>query len=327
MTGSPRGGPVSFPERATAAEFVVSCRQPQNERDSSLDLYRSVIITGGGGMLAQDLKRVLLGRGIQPLMVGHADCDITDESAVSRMFRERRPTLLLNSAAHTAVDLCEDEPDKANRINGGGVGNLANLAKEYRTKLVHFSTDFVFNGQNDRPYRPDDIPDPVSAYGRSKLLGEQRIRQIAPPAWLTVRTAWLFGRHGNCFPKVIVDRARSGHALKVVDDQIGCPTYSVDLARAIMELLDRDAQGMWHVTNSGPTNWYEFAQAILKEFSIQAEVTPISTAQWVAMRPRQAKRPGYSVLDLAPYTALAGKEMRNWRDALRDYRTELEKGS
>jgi dTDP-4-dehydrorhamnose reductase len=208
-----------------------------------------------------------------------------------------------------------------------GVGNLAELAKEYRTKLVHFSTDFVFNGQNDRPYRPDDIPDPVSAYGRSKRLGEQSIQKIAPIAWLTVRTAWLFGRHGNCFPKVIVDRVRSGHALNVVDDQIGCPTYSVDLARATMELLDRNAQGIWHVTNSGPTSWYEFAMAIVKEFSLPAEVTPISTAQWVAMRPRQAKRPGYSVLDLEPYAALTGKGMRNWHEALRDYRTELEKGS
>jgi dTDP-4-dehydrorhamnose reductase len=292
-----------------------------------LDWYRSVVITGGGGMLAKDLTRVLHARGVHPVVARHADCDITDKNAVSRLFQTHRPSLLLNCAAHTGVDLCEDEPDRADLINGGGVGNLAELAKEYHTKLVHFSTDFVFNGHIDRPYRPEDTPDPLSAYGRSKLLGENRIEQVSPVAWLTIRTAWLFGRHGNCFPKVIIDRATSGHTLKVVNDQVGCPTYADDLARAVFELVDRNAQGVWHVTNSSPTTWFEFAKAIVTEFEIPAEVTPISTAQWITMRPKQAKRPAYSVLDLAAYTSLTGKEMRNWRDALRDYRTEVQKGS
>lgn len=278
-------------------------------------------------MLAHELDRVLRARGVQPVLARRAQCDVSDRAHVSRLFQEYRPTLLLNCAAHTGVDLCEDEPERANAINGEGPGYLAELSKEYRSKLVHFSTDFVFSGQIDRPYRPDDTPAPLSAYGKSKLLGEERIKTVAPPTWLTVRTSWLFGRHGNCFPKIIVDRASSGHVLKVVNDQVGCPTYAADLAGAVLELIDRNAEGIWHITNAGPTNWFEFAGAVVREFGIIAEVSPISTAQWVAMRPRQAVRPPYSVLDLEPYAALTGRRMRDWRDALRDYRTETQKGS
>lgn len=278
-------------------------------------------------MLAQDLRKVLNARGIDPVLARHADCDITDPHQVSRLFHQHHPTLLLNCAAHTGVDQCEDEPERANAINGTGPGNLADLSREYHTKLVHFSTDFIFDGHIDQPYRPDDTPNPLSAYGKSKLLGEQSIQKVPQLASLIVRTAWLFGRYGNCFPQIIVNRARAGHALKVVNDQVGCPTYAPDLAKAVVDLLDVEATGIWHVTNSSPTNWYEFARAIVTEFKIPTEVTPISTAQWVAMRPRQAKRPSYSVLDLAPFTARTGREMRNWRDALRDYRTETEIGS
>ena len=272
-------------------------------------------------MLAHELHNVLAGRGIHAFLTRRADCDITHPAQLAWVFQQHRPSLLLNCAAHTGVDLCEDEPERANEINGEGPRRLAQLCREYGTYLVHFSTDFVFNGQNDRPYRPDDTPDPLSADGKSKLLGEDRIRQTSPLTWLIIRTAWLFGGHGNCFPKLIVDRARAGHSLKVVNDQTGCPTYAVDLAHAVFDLLDRGAKGIWHVTNSSPTTWYEFAKAIVTEFNIPTEVTPISTAQWIAMRPRQAKRPSYSVLDLGPLNSLLGKNMRDWHDALRDYRT------
>ena len=297
------------------------------EKGNALDVYQSVIVTGGGGMLAQDFKRVLNERGVTPLMARHADCDISDPDQLARVFETHRPTLVLNCAADTAVDLCEQRVERANAINGDGPGNLARACKRWGARLVHFSTDFVFNGQNDRPYRPDDTPDPISAYGKSKLLGEEAIQQVAPPSWLTIRTAWLFGRYGNCFPKVIVDRARGGHTLRVVDDQIGCPTYSFDLAVAVLKLLDRGAQGIWHLTNSSETNWFEFAQAILKEFAVSVEIEAISTAEWIKARPKQAKRPRYSVLDIDAYRVLTGENMRPWYEALRDYRTECEKGS
>jgi dTDP-4-dehydrorhamnose reductase len=142
-----------------------------------------------------------------------------------------------------------------------------------------------------------------------------------------VRTSWLFGRHGHCFPKIIIDRARAGQPLKVVNDQRGCPTYAADLAAATLELIDRRASGIWHVTNANPTTWFDFAKSILKQFEIAAEVTPISTAKWVEMRPKQAIRPAYSVLDASAFAALTGRQMRPWPDALRDYRNQWEKGS
>lgn len=276
-------------------------------------------------MLAQELARTLAGRGVVATQISRDECDITDRAQVARLFQTRRPTLLLNCAAHTAVDLCEDEVEKADAINGTAVGTLAEFSGEFATKLIHFSTDFVFDGQSDRPYRPNDTPAPLSAYGRSKLLGEEAVKNASPPGWITVRTSWLFGRYGNCFPQIILDRARGGHVLKVVDDQHGCPTYAVDLALAVFELVDRGAQGMWHVTNASPTTWYEFAKETLAQFNVPAEVTPITTAQWVAMRPKQAKRPLYSVLDLEPYARLTGAPLRDWHDALRDYRTEFQK--
>lgn len=275
-------------------------------------------------MLATDLNRSLAARGMTAHLIRHAQCDITDPTQVARIFEQHRPSLLLNCAAHTGVDLCEDEPDRANAINGTGPGILAQYCSEYSAQLVHLSTDFVFNGQSGRPYRPDDAPDPISAYGRSKLMGEQAIQQVTPLTWLIIRTAWLFGRHGNCFPKIIIDRARSGHALRVVNDQVGCPTYAVDLAEAMINLIDHRQHGIWHITNSSPTSWFEFAKAIVSEFQIPAEVTPISTAQWVEMRPKQAKRPFYSVLDTTPLTSVIGRQMRNWRDSLHDYRNQVE---
>jgi dTDP-4-dehydrorhamnose reductase len=278
-------------------------------------------------MLAQELDLVLRARGVRATMVRRAECDISDRAQVAGLFKAHSPTLLLNCAAHTAVDRCEDELERANAINGDGPGFLAEHCQEYGAKLVHFSTDFVFSGQNDRPYRPDDAPGPLSAYGKSKLLGEENIKRVALLSWLTIRTSWLFGGHGNCFPKIIIDRASSGHVLKVVNDQVGSPTYAADLAKAVFEMLDRGAEGIWHVTNSGTTSWYGFAKSIVEEFKICAEVLPISTAQWVAMRPRQAVRPAYSVLDPDPYARLTGRHMRDWRDALRDYRTAVQKGS
>ena len=292
-----------------------------------MEAYRSVVITGGKGMLAHELRSALLRRGVPSVPVDRDVCDITDPNQVRSLFSLHRPTLVLNCAAHTAVDQCEDEPEKANQINGEAAGILAKNCKESGCELIHFSTDFVFDGQSDRPYRPDDAPNPLSAYGRSKLLGEAQIQQVAPSAWIIIRTAWLFGRHGHCFPKVIVDRARGGHPLKVVCDQRGCPTYAVDLSEAVLDLVEHRAHGIWHLTNASPTNWHEFAQACVSEFHVNAEVMPITTEQWKQMRPKQAHRPLYSVLDIGPFERLTGKRMRCWRDALRDYRTEVEKGS
>ena len=285
-----------------------------------MDTYRSILITGGRGMLAQALMESARAKGLSPVAIGRDECDITDCDSVARLFEKHRPTLLLNCAAHTGVDLCEDEPQKANVINGQGPEHLAQLAKSYRTKLVHYSTDFVFDGHSDRPYRVDDPPNPLSAYGASKLLGEKRIAGIDPPGWIVVRTAWLFGRYGNCFPQTIVKLAQAGRPLRVVNDQLGSPTGTPDLADATFRLIDRGAQGVFHLTNSGITSWYEFAKAALEAFGLTgADIAPVTTADWFKIRPKQARRPAYSVLDVSRYTDATGDTPRAWQEALSDY--------
>ena len=289
-----------------------------------MDVYRSIIITGGGGMLAHALMEALASRGLSAIPVRRADCDISNRADVARLFQQHRPSLVLNCAAHTGVDLCEDEPEKANAINGEGPGYLAEMAGEHHSRLVHFSTDFVFDGQNDRPYRPDDAPHPISAYGRSKFLGEKRVQQVSPPGWLILRTAWLFGRHGGCFPQTIRNMALAGRTLRVVKDQVGSPTSTMDLADATLRLLDAKSTGLVHVTNSGTTTWYDFAVAILKAFGLSADLAPVSTAEWLRMRPKQAKRPLYSVLDGTQYQAMTNHTLRHWTKAFEEYRAAVE---
>ena len=289
-----------------------------------MDVYRSILITGGGGMLAHALVEALAVRGLNATAVRRTECDIANPEDVARLYKKHSPTLLLNCAAHTGVDLCEDEPDKANAINGEGPGYLAANAQKHGTRLVHFSTDFVFNGQSTRPYRPEDQPDPLSVYGHSKLLGEKRIQAVNPPDWLIVRTAWLFGRHGNCFPQTMVKLAQAGRQLRVVNDQVGSPTSTADLAVATLQLIDHQASGLFHITNEGVTSWYEFARAAVQEFGVEADLAPLTTAEWVKLRPKQARRPMYSVLDAHKYEALTGQTRRHWSLALRDYRTSYQ---
>jgi dTDP-4-dehydrorhamnose reductase len=285
-----------------------------------MGVYDSIVITGGKGMLAHDLLDALRRRGQSPIAVPRSECDITQPDEVAALFKAYRPTLLLNCAAHTGVDLAEDEPDRANAINGAALIAISRNCAELGTKLVHYSTDFVFDGQSDRPYRPDDLTNPLSAYGKSKLLGEANVKQIAPPAWLIIRTAWLFGRHGNCFPETIVKLGQAGRPLRVVQDQQGCPTFTRDLAEATLNLVDANASGVVHVTNDEVTTWYDFAKASLQQFGLENDVLPLTTAQWLEIRPKQARRPAYSVLDGTAYTDWTGARLRGWPDALRDYR-------
>jgi dTDP-4-dehydrorhamnose reductase len=290
-----------------------------------MKLYESIVITGGGGMLANALSEALNQRNAPSAKLSRADLDITDHAQLRNVFERYKPTLLLNCAAHTKVDLCETEPDKAAAINGYAVGEMAKLSREFGTCLVQVSTDFVFDGSLRRPYRADDAVNPMQQYGKSKLLGESQLRANAPKDWLIVRTAWVYGRHGANFPRTMVTAAKAGKPLKVVADQYGCPTYTVDLANGILDLLEAGGRGLWHLTNNGQTNWRDFAQAAVNEFGINAEVAPLSSAQWAEMRPSAAARPGYSVLDIEAYSTMVGKPMRPWREALRDYRAAVEK--
>jgi dTDP-4-dehydrorhamnose reductase len=285
-----------------------------------MDLYRSIIITGSGGMLALALKNVLESRKLSYTAFDRKSLDVTSEESLKTMFAEHKPTLLINCAAHTKVDLCEDEKEKADAINGHAVGHIAKLSQECGTTLVHYSTDFVFNGSGTRPYRIGDPVEPLSAYGSSKLLGEQKLQASPPEHWLILRTAWLYGRGGPNFPRTIVERARQGGALKVVNDQIGSPTYTEDLSQATFDLLDHNAHGLFHVTNTGSTSWHGFAQAAVDEFGMPVTVGETTSAEWLKIRPKQAHRPAYSVLDGSALEKAIRRPMRPWREGLKAFR-------
>jgi len=287
-------------------------------------IYSSIVITGGGGMLGHALADVLRARGNEPLVLTRAQCDIAKDQDIQKIFTHR-PTLLLNCAAHTKVDLCEQERDLADNINGYAVGKMSKLSKEHGTVFVHVSTDFVFEGHGTKPYKIDDKVSPLSAYGRSKLLGETELQKNAPNRWLIVRTAWVYGRHGGNFPRTMVTVARAGKPLNVVSDQVGSPTYTVDLAQGILALIDHNAQGIFHYTNSGQTNWFEFAKAALKAFDVNHPVGAITSADWQRQKPSAAARPSYSVLDLQPFTSATGQTPRPWQEALAAFRNEVDK--
>jgi dTDP-4-dehydrorhamnose reductase len=286
---------------------------------------QSILLVGDKGMLAHAIKRSLEARGVTSITgVDVHNCDITDIPQIEMWFEDVEPTLVINCAAFTNVDACESKIDLANAVNGTGVGNLADVCRDHGATLVHFSTDYVFDGTLRRPLKPEDPVGPASAYGRSKLLGEQALRQNAPPRWVIIRTAWLYGPNGPNFPQAILNAAKAGKPLRVVSDQVGSPTFTFDLAEATLDLLDRGASGVWHVANSGQTNWHEFASAVLAEFGIDAPVEAISSADWAKIKPGAAVRPAYSVFDLTPFEQLTGRQMPDWRDALARYHAAIQ---
>ncbi|MEM6313299.1 MAG: dTDP-4-dehydrorhamnose reductase [Planctomycetota bacterium] len=280
----------------------------------------TILVLGGNGMLAHAVKRALSRRRLTCIAVDRADADLTDRTAVDALFDRIRPSVVFNCAAYTAVDKAEQEPELANAVNGEAVGNIAHAAKRIDAKLLHVSTDYVFDGTATEPYPVDHPTGPVSAYGRSKLLGEQALQKQNPPGWCIVRTAWLYGPNGPSFPKTMLSLARKGVALSVINDQRGTPTFTYDLAEALLNLVDADAAGVFHVTNAGETNWHDFAAATFEVFGVDADLSSTTAAEYAADKPAAAHRPGYSVLDLSAYEHATGKAMRPWRDALQDFR-------
>jgi dTDP-4-dehydrorhamnose reductase len=279
-----------------------------------------ILVTGGNGMLAQALARALQARGCQASALRRADLDITDPDAIQRVLGWHCPSIIINCAAYTKVDQCETEPELAMAVNGAGPGHLAKWCAGHGAVLVHYSTDFVFDGNSTSPYHPDDPTGPLSMYGRSKLAGEQAIRS-SQAQHLIVRTAWLYGRGGANFVRTMLDRAGTAQPVRVVHDQTGSPTLTDDLAEATLDLLERGARGTFHFTNAGQTTWFDFAAAIFQEFGVRADLSPLTSEQWRSLRPKSAVRPRYSVLDLSATQRLLGRPIRPWRGALRAFAT------
>lgn len=277
------------------------------------------LITGAGGMLAADLAGELSALGEPVVSLGQADLDITDSGAVNARLRAEAPQVIVNCAAYTQVDRAEEEEDLATAVNGSAVEHLAAAANATGALLVQISTDFVFDGSKREPWEVNDTPRPLSAYGRSKLVGEAAARQAGKH--LVLRTSWLFGTRGNNFVEAIRGQiARGTNPLRVVHDQRGRPTYTPSLARAIIRLArlawdSADARGVVHYADAGDCSWFEFAQAIVEESGASASVIPVSTEQF----PRPARRPAYSVLSTERYERLTGAQPESWREGLREY--------
>lgn len=272
------------------------------------------LITGAGGMLGRDLAELLTANGERVIECARADLDITDSVAVGTAVGRYRPHVVVNCAAWTAVDDAEASEDSALEVNGHAVGHLAAACARHGSALVQLSTDYVFDGEAGKPYPEDHPAAPRSAYGRTKLAGEQAALTTLPDAAYVVRTAWLYGAHGRNFVATMLGRARAGQASSVVDDQRGQPTWTADVAGQIRALIAAGAPaGIYHATSSGETTWYGLAREVYARAGADpALVTPTTTEAF----PRPAPRPAYSVLGHSAWIAAGLEPIGDWRDAL-----------
>jgi dTDP-4-dehydrorhamnose reductase len=272
-----------------------------------------IVVIGSTGMLGRELmsacrRREQEARGF----AGPDEIDITDERAVRTLIAREDPSVVINATGYTDVDGTEADPETADLVNRAGVAHLARACRDAGALLVHFSTDYVFNGRANRPYLPNDRTEPINAYGRSKLAGERAITAAGCRA-LLIRSSWLFAPHGHNFVRTILTLAAERPTLDVVDDQRGRPTYAADLAQITLRLLDRGGRGVYHAANDGQCTWFELAEAVVEGAALPCAVRPCRTAD----SPRPAARPAYSVLDLGGTASLVGRP-RHWKEALAD---------
>jgi dTDP-4-dehydrorhamnose reductase len=268
-----------------------------------------ILLTGRNGQVGSELEAILH----PAVATDHATLDLADAEAIRRTVRAAKPGVIINAAAYTAVDKAESEPELAMRINAAAPGVLAEEAKRAGALFVHYSTDYIFDGTKRTPYLETDPPKPVSVYGRTKLEGETRIRASAC-RHLILRTAWVYGRGGN-FVRAILRQAEKGVALRVVNDQMGAPTWACDIARVTSELLKKAVEGTFNVSAAGSSSWYEVALEILRIAGREVEVTPVSTAEYGARAPR----PAYSVLDNSKLRASGVTPIGDWRGRLAEH--------
>ena len=276
-----------------------------------------ITVFGATGLVGNALLREWSGDAVTGL--SSRDADIRDPQAVERVVVETRPDWIVHAAAYTDVDGCETHRDLAMSVNRDGAVNVALAARKHAARLLFLSTDYVFDGTKNSPYETTDLRAPQSVYGQSKAEAEQRLLEIFPNSTI-VRTSWVFGKGGRCFPETILKLASTRPQLSVVNDQRGSPSYTIDLARAVIQLCRKNVAGIVHVTNAGDCTWYDFAAEIVRAAGLPAEVQPVTTAQF----PRPAKRPAYSVLSPVSREKL-GISMPDWRDALARYLEERER--
>ena len=275
-----------------------------------------VLITRARGQLGCDLEDDFLRiEGCQVISFGREEMDVTQSTEVQELIATNIPDVVIHLAANTNVDGCELEPDSAYRVNALGSRNIAVASEKVGAKLVYVSTDYVFDGTSQRPYTEFDTTNPISIYGKSKLAGERYVTGFSSKYFI-VRTSWLYGEHGNNFVKTMLRLAQEKNELNVVDDQVGSPTYTKDLARFITDLARTDLYGTYHATNTGSCSWFHFAKTIFQMAGLRhMKVRTISTSELN----RPAPRPAYSVLDHYCIRMEGLPDLRPWEEALQEY--------
>jgi dTDP-4-dehydrorhamnose reductase len=267
-----------------------------------------VLLTGAGGQLGRELSLLLPERGYETVALTRADLDITDPEAVSVALAEHAPKLVINAAAYTDVDACETETGLAYAVNALGPRNLAVGCGHSGGDLLHVSTNYVFDGRAERPYEPFDFPNPINAYGRTKLAGEEYVKHLCN-RWYIVRTAGVYGE-GRNFVRTMLRLAGGRDAVRVKKDEFVSPTYARDLAEGILRLVASGDYGIYHLTNSGSCSWYGFAREIYRRAGVEAEIVPVTSSEYAL----PAARPANGVL-----SALGSLEIRHWKEALAEY--------
>ncbi len=267
---------------------------------------KKILVTGANGMLGQDLCPALTENGYEVIKTDIADMDITKYEVVKCVLTDKKPDIVIHCAAYTNVDKAEEDIELARLINKSGTENIAKVCADIDAELVYISTDYVFSGDGNKPYLPTDKTNPLNNYGLTKWEGEEAVRKYCPKHYIA-RTSWLYGIHGKNFVETMIALADKPE-LKVVDDQTGCPTWTMELVRGILKLIKDQNYGTFHVCGSGYTSWYGFAKKIFELAGLNVNLKPCTTDEF----PRPAKRPKYSVMENYGIT-------RHWEEALKDY--------
>lgn len=277
-----------------------------------------VLVTGVKGQLGYDVMAELAKRNIEAIGVDIDEMDITDKISVEKVIGEAAPDVVVHCAAYTAVDAAEDNEALCRRVNADGTRNIAEVCKKLDCKMVYISTDYVFDGQGTRPWEPDDERHPLNVYGQTKYEGELAVQENLSKYFI-VRIAWVFGKNGKNFVKTMLKLAETHDKLTVVNDQFGSPTYTYDLARLLVDMIQTDKYGIYHATNEGICTWYEFACEIFGQAGVKIEVAPVPASEY----PTKAKRPENSRLDKSKLTENGFERLPSWQDALGRYLKEI----
>lgn len=273
-----------------------------------------VLVTGVKGQLGYDVMNELAKRGYEGVGVDVDEMDITDARKVDEVITKAQVDKVVHCAAYTAVDAAEDSVELCRRVNAEGTENIAKVCKRLDLPMVYLSTDYVFDGEGERPWEPDDERDPLNVYGQTKYEGELAVERNLDKYFI-VRIAWVFGVNGKNFIKTMLNLAQNHDTITVVDDQVGSPTYTYDLARLLVDMIETEKYGRYHATNEGLCTWYEFAKEIFRQAGVDVKVVPVTSEQFQA----KAKRPHNSRMNKDKLEAMGFQRLPSWQDALSRY--------